>query len=213
MRTTALLLALSLASSGCASSDRVDGPAPGSPSTTRLPDARSAPPSAAPYDAFSAPDAPPGAPSASAEEDGGRGRGPGETWKACIISRADLEAETGEPATIAPAAGQVLLVLFVRRWSDDYAVIVRETLGLPGSLPTGTPIRVSGHVRHQLVEAEGAVEGGDTLDGTLTVDATTGAFHLTLDARDMFKRMFSQDAALHNSTVTPKRVRATRDCK
>jgi hypothetical protein len=131
-----------------------------------------------------------------------------------LISRADLEAETGRSATIAPAGGQVLFIKLVRReaLSDDN-IVVRETLGLPRELTPGTSLAVSGAVRYEQVEEEGTIETGDTLEGTLTVDPATKAFALTLDAHDIFREMFSEDAALHHQVVSPLRIHSTRKCK
>jgi hypothetical protein len=173
-------------------SEPPQSPATASPSQTETP--RSKTPSS--------PSAPPDGPEDPPFASGG-------SWTACMIAKADLEAETGEPSAIAPPGGQ-LLALDYDLVQGNVHTILLVTVGLAAVPIAGRTMDVKGFVRHRMMEPEGAIEAGDAIEGTIAGDPAK--LEVTLQAKDMFRRMFKSDTSINHFTVNVKRIHKTKEC-
>ncbi|MBI5534575.1 MAG: hypothetical protein HY898_17750 [Deltaproteobacteria bacterium] len=191
--------------SGCAAQN-----AASSASTARVPEASQTPTVVAAHVDPSASEASSSkvGQSETAADDAARSQA--QTWTGCMISKADLEAETKERATLAPAGGQILFL----NWADPrpgHSQRLTLIVGL-GNLPTSTQqVPFKGRATlHQ--EGEFGTLESDIVDGKISTGTQGSGFEVTVTARDNLKKRLESDGAGRFS-VEVRRVKRTDECR
>ena len=131
------------------------------------------------------------------------------TWTGCMISRADLEAETNERATLAPPGGQILFL----NWTDarpGHEKRLNLVVGLPSFPAAAQQVRFKGYATLQEQGELGTLET-DTVDGKLSASGEVSRFDVTLIARDNLKPRLQADGT-DRFSLEVRRVKRTDEC-
>jgi hypothetical protein len=128
------------------------------------------------------------------------------SWTGCLISKADLDAETGKQDQLAPEGGFVLALMHVER-GHAY----RAFFGVASDPLAGSSTALSGAMNDSLSEPEGGIETNYEVHGTAASDGR-GSLGITLASQQQ-PHMFDPGSPLAHFAVHVLRITKTDDCK